>query len=165
MAATLTFLYDLKSELANTLTVDQIVSTIIFGSGGIDGVYEPTHVYSEGDIVEYIDGDGVIHVYECVRTGATGDPINLLDWAEYSLIGKIEALRTGLIMMTTTRPADVYNNKVWIRPKSEEHGTIDPDDNYGLIVTQNFIISPNEPTPFTTDLVWGQVTSGSVTSP
>jgi len=161
MAATLTFLYDLKSELANTLTVDQVVSTIIFGSAGIDGVYEPTHTYGEGDIVEYIDGDGVIHVYECVQNGATGDPIDLTYWKEYSIVEKMESLRTGLILLSSTRPADVYNNKVWIRPKSEESGTIDPDDNYGLIVTQNFIISPNEPTPFTTDLVWGQVTSGN----
>lgn len=164
MAASIAFLYDLRSEINDVLTVDQIISTIIFGSNGIDGVYNPEVVYVEGDIVEYIDDDGVIHIYECVKSGATGDPINLDDWIEYSIISALDAIRQNLIILSSTRPADEYHNKVWIIAKSSEDGSIDPGgDSQGLIVTNNFIISATEPTPFTTDLVWGHVTSGAVT--
>lgn len=164
MAASISFLYDLRSEISDVLTVDQITSTIIFGSNGIDGVYNPEVVYVEGDIVEYLDDDGVIHIYECVKTGATGSPINLDDWIEYSLMSALDAVRQNLIVLSATRPPDEYHNKVWIIAKSSEDGSIDPgDDSKGLIVTKNFIISATEPTPFTTDLVWGQVTSGPAT--
>ena len=165
MAAQLTYLYDLAQEAASNLTVDQITSSIILGSGvTIKGVYDPTQTYEKGDLVAYIGDDGVVHVYECKNTGATGYPIDMNDWKEYSLVDKIESLYNSLIVLSATRPADTENNKVWIRAKSDNNGTIDLGDNIGIVILNNFILSPYEPNPFPSDLVWGKVTSSSVRS-
>lgn len=160
MAAKLTFLYDLKSEASLNLTVDQITSTIIFGTSGISGLYDPEKVYSVGDVVPYIDENGVITIYECVIDGATGefDPIS---WKEFSVIGKLKTLADNLIVLSATMPEDTINNSVWIRVKSNTTGTIDLGDNVGMIISGNFILSANEPNPFTTDLVWGKITSST----
>ena len=163
MAAQLTYLYDLAQEAASDLTVDQITSSIILGTGvTIKGVYDHTQTYEKGDLVAYIDDEGVVHVYECTQSGATGYPIDMNYWKEYSLVNKIESLYNGLIVLSATKPADVENNRVWIRAKSNGSGTIDLGDNIGIIVLNNFVMSPYEPNPFPSDMIWGKVTSSSV---
>ena len=165
MAAQLTYLYDLAQEAASNLTVDQITSSIILGAGvTIKGVYDHTQTYEKGDLVAYISEDGVVHVYECTQSGATGYPIDMNYWKEYSLVSKIERLYNNLIVLSATKPADVETNRVWIRAKSDGSGTIDLGDNIGVIILNNFVLSPYEPNPFTPDLVWGKVTSSSVSS-
>ncbi len=156
MAATLTYLYDLASTISTTLTVDQIVSTMIFGSSGIAGVYDGTHVYKEGDLVTYVDQYGTIHVYQCINSGATGEEIDLDDWREFSLLSSISNTTHNLILLATLKPSE-DDNKVWLQYRGGGQGI--PEDNYGLIVTKNFIISKDEPENFTTDLVWGKITS------
>ena len=159
MAAKITYLYNLKDEVALNLTVDQITSTVIYGTAAIEGLYDPSRTYKRGDIVPYIDDEGVIHVYECVVDGATGDPINMTHWKEYSVIGKLNELRNELIVLSATQPANVNTNKAWLHVKMTDTSSLDMGDNLGLIVVNNFVLSTNEPTPFTTDLVWGKITA------
>lgn len=156
MAAKLTYLYDLTTTISSNLTVDQIVSTMIFGSSGIAGVYNPEHVYTEGDIVSYIDDYGTIHVLKCVNSGATGDPIDPTDWEEYSILEHIRTISDNLILLAQYKPTE-EGNRVWIQFRGGGEGI--PEDNYGLIIRSNFIISPDEPENFSTDLVWGKVTT------
>ena len=155
--ARLIYLYDLASTIASTLTVDQITSTIIFGgSDSIPGIYDGTHQYKTGDLCTYVDSYGGIHVLECV-SDTTDTPIDLEDWQEFSIINSIRKTSDNLILMATLRP-DEDGNKVWLQYRGGE-GEI-PDNNYGLIIKKNFIIQPEEPDPFTTDLVWGKVQVG-----
>lgn len=158
MSASITYLYDLREEASMNVTVDQITSIIIFGSMGIAGLYDPDHVYNKGDIVPFIDEDGVIHIYECINTGATGSPINLEDWQEYSIIGKLKELRKELIFMDYEEPIDTNSNKIWLKIKGTNPNPSEDRDGWKLIIKNNFIISTTEPDPFTTDLVWGKVT-------
>ena len=157
MAAKMMFLYDLTTTISSNLTVDQIVSTMIFGSSGIAGVYNPEHVYREGDIVSYVDDYGTIHVLKCINAGATGDPINPNDWDEYSILQHINNIGENLILLSQYKPVE-EGNRVWLQFRGGGEGI--PEDNYGLIIRSNFIISPDEPEDFTTDLVWGRVTTG-----
>ena len=157
MAASITYLYDLKSVISSNLTVDQIVSTMIFGSSGIAGVYDGSHTYNEGDLVTYVDDSGTIHVYECVNSGAHGDPIDLNDWRDYSILSSVKNTADNLILLSTLMPSE-EGNRVWLQYRGGGGGI--PEGNYGLIVTRNFIISREPPVDFTTDLVWGRVTSG-----
>lgn len=158
MAAKLTYLYDLKEEVSLNLTVDQITSTIIFGTTGVAGLYDPEKTYKLGDIVPYIDENGIIHIYECTAESTTG-PFNPEHWREFSIIGKLKLIRDNLIVLSAMRPTDITNNKVWIRVKSDDSGSIDLGDNVGMMIVGNFILSVNEPSPFTTDLIWGKITS------
>lgn len=155
--AALTYLYDLKTTISSNLTVDQIISTMIFGSSGIAGVYDGTHTYKEGDLVTYVDSAGVIHVYRCINDGASGEPIDLEDWEDYSIISSVNNTAYNLILLSSFRPTE-EGNKVWLEYRGGGGGI--PENNYGLIVKNNFIISRDEPEDFTTDLVWGKVTSG-----
>lgn len=159
MAAKITYLYNLKDEVAMNLTVDQITSTVIYGTMAINGLYDPTRVYKRGDIVPYIDDEGVIHIYECLVDGATGDPIDMTQWAEFSVIGKLYEIRNNLIVLSATQPANLNTNKVWLHVKMTDTSSLDMGDNLGLIVVNNFILSTTEPSPFTTDLVWGKITA------
>ena len=155
--AALTYLYDLKTTISSSLTVDQIVSTMIFGSSGIAGVYDGSHEYNAGDLVTYVDDAGVIHVYECVNDGASGEPIDLNDWKDYSILASVSNTADNLILLSSIRPSE-EGNKVWLQYRGGGGGI--PEGNYGLIVKNNFIISREPPEDFTTDLVWGRVTSG-----
>jgi len=151
--AKLVYLYDLSAKVEDTLSVDQIVSTMIFGSSGVAGVYDPEHVYNPGDLCTYIDDYGRIYVLECIKQTEQG-PIDFEDWAEFSILDKINETSNNLVILATLRP-DVPGNKVWLQYRGDEGGI--PDGNYGLIIKQNFIISADEPEDFTTDIVWGKV--------
>lgn len=155
MAAKLTYLYDLASAISSTLTVDQIVSTMVFGSTPV-GVYDGTHVYQKDELATYIDSNGGIHVLRCILDGATGEPIELDDWEEFSLLNAIDNTSGNLIMMAELQPSEA-SNKVWLQFRGGQGGI--PEGNRGLIVKRNFIISRTAPDPFTTDLVWGMVQS------
>lgn len=155
MAAKLTYLYDLASAISSTLTVDQIVSTMVFGSTPV-GVYNASHVYQKDELATYIDSSGGIHVLRCVLDGATGEPIELDDWEEFSLLTAIDSTAGNMILMAEEQPSDA-SNKVWLQYRGGESGI--PEGNRGLIVKRNFVISSNEPDPFTTDIVWGEVQS------
>lgn len=119
MSAKLKYLYDLREDLSLSLTPDQIVSTIVFGDNHILGFYDPTHTYNKGDKIAYIDENNMLKILECIRTGATGDPINLDDWREYSIIGTLDGIFNDLIIHNNseTAPVDKYHNKVWIKLK------------------------------------------------
>lgn len=156
--SSITYLYDLRQEISTTLTVDQITSNIILGDTKLKGVYDPEVVYSKGDIVPYIDENGVVKIYQCTIDGATGDPINLDYWKEFSIIGKLNDIEESLIVLSAIRPVDTQVNRVWIRAKSDGSGSVDLGDNIGIIVLNNFILSSVEPNPFTSDLVWGKIT-------
>ena len=119
MSAKLKYLYDLREDLSLSLTPDQIVSTIIFGDNHIKGFYDPTHTYNEGDKIAYIDENNTLKILECIRTGATGDPINLDDWQDYSIIGTLDGVVADLIIHSNseTAPVDKRLNKVWIKLK------------------------------------------------
>lgn len=154
MGAKITYLYDLATTISSNLTVDQIVSTMIFGSSGIAGVYNGTHIYHEHDLVTYVDDSGSIHVFECINEGATGIPITLDDWTEFSLLSSIKDTSNNLILLSRLKP-DIDSNQVWLEFRGAGSGI--PENNYGLIVKNNFIIQSEEPEDFTTDLVWGRV--------
>lgn len=156
MAAKLTYLYDLTTTISSNLTVDQIISTMIFGSSGIAGVYNPEHVYHEGDLATYVDSNGVIHVYQCIAEETTGE-IDLEDWEEFSILKSISNTSNNLILLSTLAPVE-EGNKVWLEYRGGGGGI--PDRNYGLIVKKNFILSVNEPEDFTSDLVWGRIQVG-----
>jgi hypothetical protein len=158
MAATakLIYLYDLASTISTTLTVDQIVSTIIFGTGSIPGIYDGSHKYKKGDLCTYIDSAGTIHVLECIED-TTDNPIDLEAWQEYSILSAINNTTRNLILLSEIRPEEEAN-KVWLQYRGGGSGI--PEDNYGLIVKNNFIISVEEPDDFTTDLIWGKVQVG-----
>ena len=156
MAAKLTYLYDLTTTISSNLTVDQIVSTIIFGSSGIAGVYSPEHIYHEGDLATYVDSNGVIHVYQCIEDGATGD-FNPEYWEEFSILKSVSNTANNLILLSNLAPVE-EGNKVWLEYRGGGSGI--PDKNYGLIIKKNFILSVNEPEDFTSDLVWGKIQIG-----
>ena len=157
VSATLTYLYDLRTEISSQLTVDQITSTIIYGSSGIKGLYDPTHIYYKGDIVPYVDSSGVIHILECIVDGATGTPLNVDQWTDFSIINRIQAMNNNYICISSVMPQS-SGNKVWIKLK-ESSTTETTTISTGLIIASNFVLSANEPSPYTTDLVWGKVTS------
>ena len=114
MSAKIKYLYDLKEDLRLTLTPDQIVSTIIFGDNYIKGFYDPSHVYNVGDKIAYVDENNVLKILECIKDGATGNPINLDDWQEYSIIGTLDGIVSDMIIHGGTQPNDKKLNKVWI---------------------------------------------------
>ena len=151
-------LFDLASMIESTLTVDQITSTIIFGPSSTPGVFQPTHQYRVGDLCTYVDSYGGIHVLECIRPNDTTNPeLNPEDWQEYSILNAINRASTNLIILSRFRP-DEDGNRVWLQYRGG--GGDIPDNNYGLIIKNNFVISPNEPENFTPDLVWGKVQVG-----
>ena len=114
MSAKIKYLYDLKEDLSLTLKPEQIVSTIIFGDNYIQGFYNPSHSYNEGDKIIYIDENNTLKILECIKDGATSDPINLDDWEEYSIIGTLDMILSDLIIHGGTQPNTKRLNKVWI---------------------------------------------------
>ena len=118
MAATLTLLGNLKDQALNNVSIDQVSSSAVFGSGMSIGdiKYDSSATYNTGDVITYTDSNGNIKFYECIGTNVTGafDPSK---WEEYSIIGKTQALQENLIVLSETKPTDSITNKVWLEIK------------------------------------------------
>lgn len=157
MAAKLTYLFNLKDKAFEALTVDQISSSVIFGSGGIIGWYNSDISYRPGDIAIYMTEDGTIKTMICV-TGQEGGPLDESKWREYSLLDNFNVMKNEYVVLSPYRPENMLYNKIWLQLKTD---VVIGGANavYNLIVANNFVISPSEPNPFATDIVWGQVTS------
>ena len=155
MSAKLTYVYDLVPSISANLTVDQIMSTMIFGSAGIAGVYNPLHTYEAGDIVSYIDPYGTIHVLECINSGASGDPITIADWTEFSIYSRIQNTNSDLIVMAINQPT-AKDNRIWLKYRGGSSYV--PPNDAGVASNTSFMVSQNS-NDYSSDLVWNSVTT------
>jgi hypothetical protein len=119
MTATLKYLYDLKSEAASQLTVDQLISVIINGYSSTVGLYDPTKTYVRGDKTGYIDSNGLIHTLKCIADSTTGNPLKTADWVDFSILDELAGIENNYVMLTATQPTSILN-RVWVQQASTD---------------------------------------------
>ena len=119
MAATLKYLYDLKSEAASQLTTDQLINVIINGYSSIVGLYDSTKTYTKGDKTGYIDSNAVIHTLKCIANSTTGDPLKTADWVDYSILDELANIENNYMILTSTQPTSILN-RIWVQQASTD---------------------------------------------